>query len=308
MNKNLLTDYRSIALLVAAAHVAGILLTSAMVEKFEPPVLSLTMVELADGGAVGDGGEAGGGGGGAKEAEPAAQQPAESKPVKQEAAPVKAKPAAPVEPKPQPVVKKAPEVKPEIKQQEKVAEPVKPIVKQAPKALETPKPVTTPTPVPKTNPAPATSQADYVKSNKTSSTAGSGAGGGGAAGNKNKAGSGQGGDAKGSDKGSGSDSGSGSGGGGDTKANHRGGYLNNPKPKYPELSREMGEEGRVGLTVTVEPNGSPSSVSVSRSSGYPRLDKAAERAVRGYRFKPATRGGTPIRSTYTFSIDFRLDS
>ena len=70
----------------------------------------------------------------------------------------------------------------------------------------------------------------------------------------------------------------------------------------------MGEEGRVGLTVTVEPNGSPSSVSVSRSSGYPRLDKAAERAVRGYRFKPATRGGTPIRSTYTFSIDFRLDS
>ena len=308
MNKNLLTDYRSIALLVAAAHVAGILLTSAMVEKFEPPVLSLTMVELADGGAVGDGGEAGGGGGGAKEAEPAAQQPAESKPVKQEAAPVKAKPAAPVEPKPQPVVKKAPEVKPEIKQQEKVAEPVKPIVKQAPKALETPKPVTTPTPVPKTNPAPATSQSDYVKSNKTSSTAGSGAGGGGAAGNKNKAGSGQGGDAKGSDKGSGSDSGSGSGGGGDTKANHRGGYLNNPKPKYPELSREMGEEGRVGLTVTVESNGSPSSVSVSRSSGYPRLDKAAERAVRGYRFKPATRGGTPIRSTYTFSIDFRLDS
>ena len=308
MNKNLLTDYRSIALLVAAAHVAGILLTSAMVEKFEPPVLSLTMVELADGGAVGDGGEAGGGGGGAKEAEPAAQQPAESKPVKQEAAPVKAKPAAPVEPKPQPVVKKAPEVKPEIKQQEKVAEPVKPIVKQAPKALETPKPVTTPTPVPKTNPAPATSQSDYVKSNKTSSTAGSGAGGGGAAGNKNKAGSGQGGDAKGSDKGSGSDSGSGSGGGGDTKANHRGGYLNNHKPKYPELSREMGEEGRVGLTVTVEPNGSPSSVSVSRSSGYPRLDKAAERAVRGYRFKPATRGGTPIRSTYTFSIDFRLDS
>ena len=96
MNKNLLTDYRSIALLVAAAHVAGILLTSAMVEKFEPPVLSLTMVELADGGAVGDGGEAGGGGGGAKEAEPAAQQPAESKPVKQEAAPVKAKPAAPL--------------------------------------------------------------------------------------------------------------------------------------------------------------------------------------------------------------------
>lgn len=306
MNKNLLTDYRSIALLVAAAHVAGILLTSAMVEKFEPPVLSLTMVELADGGAAGDGGEAGGGGGGAKEAEPAARQPAESKPVKKEAAPVKTKPAAPVEPKPQPVVKKTPEVKPEIKQQEKAAEPVKPIEKPVPKAVETPK-VATPAPVPKTNPVSATSQSDYVQSNKTSSTVGSGAGGGGAANNKNKAG-GQGGDAKDSGKGSGADSGSGSGGGGDTKANHRGGYLNNPKPKYPELSREMGEEGRVGLTVTVEPNGSPSSVSVSRSSGYPRLDKAAERAVRGYRFKPATRGGTPIRSTYTFSIDFRLDS
>ncbi len=297
MDKTLLTDYRSIALLVASAHVAGILLTAVITEREKPPILSLTMIEVDEGGPAGEAG-----GSGDAKAAALTPKPAEPQQLKKEVRPTKAKTEAPVEPKKQAVVKKTPEVKPEIKPTEKVPEPVKPVMK--PEKTQV-KPVGKPVTAVKTNPKPVADQAEYVKSIKATPIAGGGSeGGGAAAGNKNKAVMGQG-DAKERAAGPGS---GGSGGGGDTKANHRGGYLNNPKPKYPELSRELGEEGRVGLTVTVEPNGSPSSVSVSRSSGYPRLDKAAERAVRGYRFKPATRDGTPIRSTYTFSIDFRLDS
>lgn len=93
-----------------------------------------------------------------------------------------------------------------------------------------------------------------------------------------------------------------------TEATHMGGHLYNPKPPYPNFSRENGEEGSVRLTVVVEPDGRPSSVKVSRSSGYPRLDRSAKNTVeKRYRFIPATRGGVPIRSSYTFNVVFRLD-
>ena len=97
------------------------------------------------------------------------------------------------------------------------------------------------------------------------------------------------------------------GGGATAPASHVGGYLHNPKPPYPELSRENGEEGSVRLAVTVEADGRPSSVRVAGSSGFSRLDRAAEQAVRKYRFRPAVRNGEPVRSDYVFSIRFSLD-
>ncbi len=90
-------------------------------------------------------------------------------------------------------------------------------------------------------------------------------------------------------------------------ASHIGGYLHNPKPPYPELSRENEEEGSVRLAVTVEADGHPSSVRVAGSSGFSRLDRAAEQAVWKYRFRPAMRNGEPVRSDYVFSIRFSLD-
>ena len=297
MNKTVLTDYRSIALLVVAAHVGGILLATPKV-KVEPPVLSLTMVDVGDSMA-----ESAGEGGGTTAAAPA-PTPVKPQAAKKEAAPVKAKPAAPAESKPQPVVKKAPEVKPEAKPKEVAATPVK----TESKPIEMPKPVATPTPAPKTQ-QPATTSSDYTAVKQSNSnaaqtgrqtTGATGQSNSGSTANSNKKSEGSG---NGSQKGSES---SDKKGGGDTAATHLGGYLSNPKPPYPELSRERGEEGRVRLTVTVEPNGSPSSVKVSRSSGYPRLDKAAETAVQKYRFKPATRNGEAVRSSYTFAINFSL--
>lgn len=92
-----------------------------------------------------------------------------------------------------------------------------------------------------------------------------------------------------------------------TSASHRGNYLRNPKPPYPAMSIEKGEEGTVSLRVVVEPDGSPSHVEVIKSSGYRRLDRSALETVRKhYRFIPAKRLGSPIQSTYSFSINFSL--
>lgn len=94
---------------------------------------------------------------------------------------------------------------------------------------------------------------------------------------------------------------------GDRAATHVGGYLKNPRPRYPRQSINQGEEGTVTLEVVVEPDGSPSSVKVISSSGFSRLDRTAKLTVkRSYRFIPARRAGTPIRSTYRFDVNFSL--
>ena len=93
-----------------------------------------------------------------------------------------------------------------------------------------------------------------------------------------------------------------------TEPTHIGGHLRNPKPPYPEFSRDAGEQGVVTLSVMVEPNGHTSSVEVVKGSGYSRLDRSAHDTVlHQYRFIPATRGGQPIPYRYRFSIVFTLN-
>lgn len=92
-----------------------------------------------------------------------------------------------------------------------------------------------------------------------------------------------------------------------TAPTHLGGHLHNPKPPYPQLSRDAEEEGVVTVSAMVEPNGRPSSVDVVKSSGYGRLDRSAHDTVLNeYRFTPATQGGQPIRYRYRFDIRFNL--
>lgn len=84
------------------------------------------------------------------------------------------------------------------------------------------------------------------------------------------------------------------------------GHLYNPKPPYPAESRAAGEEGVVILRVLVEASGRPGSVGLSRSSGHPRLDRAAQEAVRRWRFKPATRNGVAFSTTVDVPVRFSL--
>ena len=83
-------------------------------------------------------------------------------------------------------------------------------------------------------------------------------------------------------------------------------YLANPPPAYPMISRRLGEEGRVLLRVHVEADGRPSSVELRDSSGFGRLDDAALRAVRGWRFAPARRGEQAVSAWVLVPINFTL--
>lgn len=84
-------------------------------------------------------------------------------------------------------------------------------------------------------------------------------------------------------------------------------YLKNPAPAYPPLSRRMGEEGKVILRVSVTPQGTADTVEIKTSSGSTRLDEAALRTVRNWRFVAAKRGDTPVQSWVLVPIIFKLE-
>jgi periplasmic protein TonB len=85
-------------------------------------------------------------------------------------------------------------------------------------------------------------------------------------------------------------------------------YLKNPAPPYPPLSRKIGEEGKVILRVSVNPQGSADSVEIKTSSGSQRLDESAQRTVRNWKFIPAKRGDTAVQSWVLVPIIFKLES
>lgn len=79
------------------------------------------------------------------------------------------------------------------------------------------------------------------------------------------------------------------------------------EPPYPNYSRLNHEEGVVLLRITINEMGSIGSVSVERSSGFARLDEAALKAIRQWRFAPAMRGSQAIATTTTVPVRFRLN-
>jgi protein TonB len=83
-------------------------------------------------------------------------------------------------------------------------------------------------------------------------------------------------------------------------------YLNNPPPTYPSLSRRMREQGTVILRVRVREDGLAAEVDLHHGSGHRRLDEAAMKAVRHWRFIPARRGENVIESWVLVPIEFSL--
>lgn len=83
-------------------------------------------------------------------------------------------------------------------------------------------------------------------------------------------------------------------------------YRSNPPPDYPLPSRRRREEGIVLLTVVVQASGSPSAISLSRTSGHPLLDRAALEAVRHWTFEPARAANVPVTSSVVVPVRFSL--
>jgi len=77
-------------------------------------------------------------------------------------------------------------------------------------------------------------------------------------------------------------------------------------PRYPLLSRRMGEEGTVILRVKLNEQGKVSTARVATSSGFARLDEAALEAVRTWRCTPAQRDGQPVHAVALQPFKFIL--
>ncbi|MEW6293883.1 MAG: TonB family protein [Pseudomonadota bacterium] len=77
-------------------------------------------------------------------------------------------------------------------------------------------------------------------------------------------------------------------------------------PRYPPLSRRMGEEGTVVLRVELDEQGKVCAARVSGSSGFERLDNAALEAVRTWQCRPAHRDGHAVRAVALQPFKFIL--
>lgn len=84
-------------------------------------------------------------------------------------------------------------------------------------------------------------------------------------------------------------------------------YSSNPLPEYPYLARQRRWEGIVWLLVSVSPEGFVEDLSIEKTSGHRILDKSALRAVRRWRFVPATRAGLPAASKARIPVRFHLE-
>ena len=83
--------------------------------------------------------------------------------------------------------------------------------------------------------------------------------------------------------------------------------LHRPSLRYPSVAQNDGEEGTVTLRFIVQPDGSVSDIRIARSSGHPRLDAAAQKALRNIKLQPATCHGKPIAVRIHQSFVFKID-
>lgn len=83
-------------------------------------------------------------------------------------------------------------------------------------------------------------------------------------------------------------------------------YNLNPPPPYPELARQMRQEGIVMLSVDVDKQGEAVSVKIVQSSGFRLLDQAALKAVRHWKFQPGKLGDIVVESVVHVPVRFRL--
>lgn len=78
------------------------------------------------------------------------------------------------------------------------------------------------------------------------------------------------------------------------------------KPVYPRRAVDLDQKGTVVVRALVDAEGKPASIEIWESSGFPMLDRAAERAVRQWRFRPATLNTRPTQAWVQVAVHFNL--
>ena len=83
-------------------------------------------------------------------------------------------------------------------------------------------------------------------------------------------------------------------------------YQPDADPYYPSFSKRAGEQGEVEVRLIIDEAGIVEEVALLRSSGFPRLDRAASEIGKRYRFKPYSVNGNPARISTNLLIKFNL--
>ena len=83
-------------------------------------------------------------------------------------------------------------------------------------------------------------------------------------------------------------------------------YQPNADSYYPSFSKRSGEQGTVIVRLIIDQDGLVEDALLLRSSGYPRLDRAATEIGKRYKFKPFLVDGKPSIISTSFSIKFSL--
>ena len=84
-------------------------------------------------------------------------------------------------------------------------------------------------------------------------------------------------------------------------------FVHQPTPDYPLLARQQGWEGSVTLRLELVADGTIGAVQITKSSGHPLLDTAAETAAKTWTHVPATQDGVAVTRWVDITLTFTLD-
>ncbi len=84
--------------------------------------------------------------------------------------------------------------------------------------------------------------------------------------------------------------------------------LEQPRPSYPPEAFRAREQGTVVVLASIDATGKVQAVKIAKRSGSRILDRAAMNEVRGWKFKPAMKGGKTVASNIQVPVDYKLDA
>ena len=79
-----------------------------------------------------------------------------------------------------------------------------------------------------------------------------------------------------------------------------------PKDEYPKEALNVGFEGEVVLRLVIDETGRVKRARALKDPGYGLGQGAIRVATKFFRFKPATRGGSPVATEISFTVHFEL--
>lgn len=75
---------------------------------------------------------------------------------------------------------------------------------------------------------------------------------------------------------------------------------------YPAMSARFYEQGKVLLSMEIDPQGKIRNLSVQQPNSHPRLNEASLDCVRNWAYRPALRNGVPVAAEHTVELTWQL--